>query len=169
MRSDVEYPLVFQWMMSYCKFFVATLRSVRVEFFLLNKPINSLKMKKSIYAVCAAVVAMFAISFASCSSDVDEQLEEFLIEFKFNVKGTVEDPQAAMALQMMKEEIEAQKITYVGTLSEAQAKFDEAVSKGAELQTAINEFYKNFNVDIQVVLNMSSNGKVINTHVWEHQ
>ena len=66
--------------------------------------------------------------------------------------------------------IESQEITYVGTLSEAKAKFDEAVTKGAELQTAINDFYKNFGVDIQVTLKMTnSKGETVSSHVWKRQ
>lgn len=129
-------------------------------------------MKKSIFAVFAAVVAMCALTFTSCSKEESHlgEMEEFLIKFEFNVTGTVEDPQAAMILQMMKEEIESQEITYVGTLSEAKAKFDEAVTKGADLQTAINDFYKNFGVDIQVTLKMTnSKGETVSSHVWKRQ
>ena len=52
----------------------------------------------------------------------------------------------------------------------AKAKFDEAVSKGAEMQTAINDFHKNFGVDIQVTLKMTNaKGEVVSSHVWKRQ
>lgn len=127
-------------------------------------------MKKSIYAVCAALVAMFALSFASCSSD-DEKMEEFQIAFEVKADtGSLQDPEAIKAVENLKEQIEAQKISYVGTLSEAKAKFNEAVLAGAKLQSAINEMYNNYRVDIQVTLKMTnSNGEVVSSHLWKHQ
>lgn len=127
-------------------------------------------MKKSIYAVCAAVVAMFALSFASCSND-DEKIEEFQIAFEVKADtGSLQDPEAIAAIQNLKRQIEAQRISYIGTLSEAKAKFNDAVLAGGQLQSAINEMYNEFGVDVQVTLKMTnSDGEVVSSHLWKHQ
>lgn len=119
--------------------------------------------------MCAAVVAMFALSFASCSND-DEKIEEFQIAFEVKADtGSLQDPEAIAAIQNLKRQIEAQRISYIGTLSEAKAKFNDAVLAGGQLQSAINEMYNEFGVDVQVTLKMTnSDGEVVIAKTWQH-
>ena len=127
-------------------------------------------MKKSLFAMCAAVMALVAVSFTSCNKDNDEEiLENYVVQVVAEVDMSTVPAEARPMIEAFIAQVNAQGTQFTDTRSGANAQFDKAVAAGADLQTAIDQMYSEYHIDIQVTIKMTCGNELVRTHTWSHK